>query len=168
MAKSSARGNLIDFESAELRLQGRKVMLVVKGTKPYQNMKVSLKTEIFVQQPDWWPYRVIGTLPSIDLPMTAPYTVQADVTKTLGKFGIEVVGKKKRKKLSIPKPKYQPAPAHVTRLLNEVSDDGNTSTSKRKKIEDKAKQHPHFTRCQWLGPCYYCFFAGRWWKIGCM
>ena len=38
----------------------------------------------------------------------------------------------------------------------------------RKKIEAKATEHPQYSRCQWLGRCYYCYFAGNWWRIGCM
>jgi hypothetical protein len=56
----------------------------------------------------------------------------------------------------------------LRKVLEKASSGGKSNVATRKKIEDKAKQHPQYWRCQWLGRCYYCYFAGRWWKIGCM
>ena len=173
--KSGGRGGLIAFDSGELLPRGRRIFLRVSGQKPYANMKVSLQPLVYIQKPDYWGWQVVGSLNGVGLPTMTPYTVEADVTRGLGNYGVDVIGKNKRKKLDIPRPRTTPAhtPAHpeVARLLDRASagDETGATTKKRKKdIEDRASQHPQYARCQWLGRCYYCYFAGKWWRIGCM
>jgi hypothetical protein len=94
---------LIDFTSAEVHpgFLPDTWILVVSGKKPYANMTVRLSPLIYVRRPEFWEIEVIGSLPGIGLPMTAPYTVslQLDV---LGTKGIEVVGATKRKRIPVP------------------------------------------------------------------
>ncbi|RCJ39961.1 hypothetical protein A6769_05240 [Nostoc punctiforme NIES-2108] len=85
---------LIDFEEAEIRpgIVSDTYILIVRGTKPYLNLEVNLVPLVYVQQPEYWGIEVVGTLPGIGLPATAPYTVSLPVDGIRGKQGIEVIG----------------------------------------------------------------------------
>lgn len=94
---------LIDFTKAEVRpgIVNDTWILIVSGTKPYVNMTVELSPLIYVKQPEFWGIEVIGSLPGIGLPATAPYTVSLPLT-TIGTKGIEVIGARKKKKIFVP------------------------------------------------------------------
>lgn len=92
---------LIDFENAELvpGIVPETFILVVSGTKPYVNMTVMLSPLVYIRQPEYWGIEVIGMLPGIGLPATAPYTVSLPTDGILGTKGVEVIGATTRKKL---------------------------------------------------------------------
>ncbi|GAA2826505.1 hypothetical protein [Nonomuraea rubra] len=101
-APSSVR--LIDFEEARVvpGIVPRSFILIVSGTKPYLNMSVSLSPLVYIQQPEYWGIEVIGSLPGIGLPATAPYTVSLPLDGILGTKGIEVIGAGNRKTFDVP------------------------------------------------------------------
>jgi hypothetical protein len=101
-APSSVR--LIDFEEARVvpGIVPRSFILIVSGTKPYLNMTVSLSPLVYIQQPEYWGIEVIGSLPGIGLPATAPYTVSLPLDGILGTKGIEVIGAGNRKTFDVP------------------------------------------------------------------
>ncbi|HYY96580.1 MAG TPA: hypothetical protein VE713_18895, partial [Pyrinomonadaceae bacterium] len=76
--------------------------LVVSGTKPYLNMEVHLSPLIYIRRPEYWGIEVIGTLPGIGLPATAPYHVFISLEGITGTKGVEVIGASKRKKINVP------------------------------------------------------------------
>lgn len=77
--------------------------LVVSGTKPYLNMTVELKPLVYIRQPVYWGIEVVGSLPGIGLPATAPYTVAIPLNGILGTKGIEVIGANKKQTINVPK-----------------------------------------------------------------
>jgi len=96
---------VIDFDTAQiitLKTSPPRHVLIVSGVKPYLNMEVSLTPLVYIQQPDYWGIEVVGCLPEIGLPATAPYTVRLDLAGTIGKQGIEVIGAKRSEKINIP------------------------------------------------------------------
>jgi hypothetical protein len=95
---------LINFTRAEVRsgFVPNKYFLIVSGTKPDVNMTVELSPLIYIRQPEYWGIEVIGRLPGIGLPMTAPYSVSIPLDEILGTKGIEVIGANKRKKFRVP------------------------------------------------------------------
>jgi hypothetical protein len=103
---------LINFTRAEVRpgFLPNTWILIVSGTKPYANMTVRLSPLIYVKRPEFWGIEVIGSLPGIGIPVTAPYTVSLPLDHTLGTKGIEVIGASKRKRIRVP-PVSPKAPA---------------------------------------------------------
>lgn len=95
---------LINFTRAEVRpgFLPKTWILIVSGTKPYLNMTVRLSPLIYIRRPDYWGIEVIGSLPGIGLPATAPYTVSLPLDGILGTKGIEVIGASRRKKILVP------------------------------------------------------------------
>lgn len=95
---------LINFTRAEIHpgFVPNTWILVVSGTKPYVNMTVRLSPLIYIRRPEFWEIEVIGSLPGIGLPMTAPYTVSLPLDGIIGTKGIEVVGATKRKRIVVP------------------------------------------------------------------
>jgi len=95
---------LINFTRAEVRpgFLPKTWILIVSGTKPYANMTVRLSPLIYIRRPEYWGIEVIGSLPGIGIPVTAPYTVSMQVDQTLGTKGIEVIGASRRKKIPVP------------------------------------------------------------------
>jgi hypothetical protein len=65
-------------------------------------MKVRLSPRVYIQQPDYWGVEVVGTLPGVGLPATAPYTVALPLDGIRGKKGVEVIGASTGKKLENP------------------------------------------------------------------
>lgn len=67
---------LIDFEEAEVRTLESlppQYILVVRGTKPYVNMRVKLEPLIYVRQPEYWGIEVVGRIRGgIGLPVMSP------------------------------------------------------------------------------------------------
>jgi len=96
---------VIDFEKAEvvvLESFPPQYVLVVSGTKPYMNMKVDLVPLVYIQQPEYWGIEVVGCLPGIGLPATAPYAISLPLAGHMGKEGIEVIGAGQRQKIQVP------------------------------------------------------------------
>jgi hypothetical protein len=96
---------LVNFTSAKVYRHGiiaGSNILVVKGTKPYQNMTVSLSPLTYAEQPDYWGIEVIGALSGFGLLSSAPYTVSLPLDGVMGKKGVEVIGANKKSKISIP------------------------------------------------------------------
>jgi hypothetical protein len=95
---------LINFTRAEVRpgFLPNTWILIVSGTKPYLNMTVRLSPLIYVRRPEYWGIEVIGSLPGMGLPATAPYTVSLPLDGILGTKGIEVIGASKKKKFLVP------------------------------------------------------------------
>ncbi|MGK7895492.1 MAG: hypothetical protein AB4372_18220 [Xenococcus sp. (in: cyanobacteria)] len=59
---------LIDFEKAEVRpgIVNGTYILIVKGVKPYLNMKVDLVPLVYVRQPEYWANLLIRDFPKIN------------------------------------------------------------------------------------------------------
>jgi hypothetical protein len=100
----SASVRLIDFEEARVvpGIVPNTFILIVSGTQPYLNMKVSLSPLVYIKQPEFWGIEVVGSLPGIGLPATAPYTVSLPLDGVLGTKGIEVIGANSRKTFDVP------------------------------------------------------------------
>ena len=103
-APSPSSVRLINFTRAEVRpgFLPKTWILIVSGTKPYLNMRVQLVPLIYIKRPEFWGIEVVGILPGIGLPATAPYTVSLPLDGILGTKGIEVIGATKRKKIYVP------------------------------------------------------------------
>lgn len=95
---------LIDFNEARVvpGIVPNTFILVVSGTKPYLNMKVRLSPLVYIRQPEFWGIEVVGSLPGVGLPATAPYTVSIPLDGILGTKGIEVIGATTRKTFEVP------------------------------------------------------------------
>ena len=95
----------IDFEKVSVvpGIVAETWILNVAGEAPCANMEVTLDPAVYITQPDYWEIQVTGTLPSgICLPATRPYDVSLDISGTIGKYGIEVVGATRREKIDVP------------------------------------------------------------------
>lgn len=103
-APLSSSVRLIDFKKVQVvpGIVPRTWILVVSGTKPYLNMTVELSPLVYIQRPDYWGIEVVGSLPGIGLPTTAPYTVAIPLDGITGKRGIEVIGATRREKVAVP------------------------------------------------------------------
>jgi hypothetical protein len=98
-----AHCRVINFDSATvMNLSAHIHFLVVKGKKPYVNMKVYLNPRVYVTKPDYWEYDVVGCVGDFLIPSEAPYVAVKNVSFSRGKKGIEVVGANKRLKIAIP------------------------------------------------------------------
>ncbi|HEU5158141.1 MAG TPA: SSI family serine proteinase inhibitor [Streptosporangiaceae bacterium] len=96
---------VIDFNNAQvitLRTSPPRHILIVSGEQPYLNMQVSLVPLVYIQRPDYWGIEVVGCLPEIGLPATAPYVVRLELGGTIGTDGIEVIGANRTEKIDIP------------------------------------------------------------------
>ncbi len=85
---------LISFDEIDIRpgfVTGT-YFLIVSGNKPYINMEVNLRPLVYIRQPEYWGIEVVGCLPGIGLPATAPYTVSIPLEGIRGTKGIEVIG----------------------------------------------------------------------------
>lgn len=101
---ASQSSRLIDFRKAEVHpgFVPDTWFLVVSGVAPCSNMEVSLMPLVYIQQPDYWGIEVIGSLPAgICLPAVKAYMVTLDITNTLGKLGIEVIGARRSEKIDV-------------------------------------------------------------------
>ncbi|MEU6714936.1 hypothetical protein ABZ897_26025 [Nonomuraea sp. NPDC046802] len=101
---ASQSSRLIDWDDVSIHpgIVPGTFILVVSGTKPYMNMSVQLVPLVYVRQPEYWGIEVVGTLPGIGLPATAPYTVSLPLDGVLGTKGIEVIGATRRKTFDVP------------------------------------------------------------------
>ena len=97
---------LIDFEQAEvvtLKSFPPQYMLVVRGTKPYLNMRVKLAPLVYIRQPEYWGIEVVGRLRGgIGLPAVAPYTASIPLAGITGTEGIEVIGATRSERIEVP------------------------------------------------------------------
>ena len=103
-APTSSSVRLINFTRAQVvvGIVPNTYILVVSGTKPYLNMTVELSPLVYVRRPEYWGIEVVGSLPGIGLPTTAPYTVALPLDGVLGTKGIEVIGASRKKKINVP------------------------------------------------------------------
>jgi hypothetical protein len=118
---------VIDFNTAQvvtLRTAPPKHVLIVSGEKPYLNMEVSLVPLVYIRQPDYWGIEVVGCLPEIGLPTTAPYVVRLDLASTIGTQGIEVIGAKRTEKIDIPAHPAEPQGSFALSIT--LADSGET------------------------------------------
>jgi hypothetical protein len=97
---------LIDFEQAEvvtLESFPPRYLLVVRGTKPYLNMRVRLAPLTYIQQPEYWGIEVVGKLHGgIGLPVMTPYTASIHLDGITGTEGVEVLGATRSERLKVP------------------------------------------------------------------
>lgn len=97
---------LIVFDQAEiitLESDPPQYVLVVRGTKPYLNMRVELNPLTYIQQPEYWGIEVVGRLRGgIGLPVQTPYTASIPLVGITGTRGIEVIGATRSEKIEIP------------------------------------------------------------------
>jgi hypothetical protein len=97
---------LIDFEQAEvvtLESFPPQYVLVVRGMKPYLNMRVNLVPLVYVRQPEYWGIEVVGCLRGgIGLPALAPYTASIPLAAITGTKGIEVIGATRSERIDVP------------------------------------------------------------------
>lgn len=96
---------LIDFDTANV-VSTRSIppqhFLSVSGTKPYMNMHVELSPLVYIRQPEYWGIEVVGSLPGVGLPATAPYSVSLRLGGIMGTKGIEVIGANRTETIDIP------------------------------------------------------------------
>ena len=95
---------LIDFETVEIvpGIVNDTWFVIVSGTKPYVNMTVKLQPLTYVGQPEYWGIEVVGCLPGVRLPATAPYQESRPLDGIRGTKGIEIIGATKREKRAVP------------------------------------------------------------------
>jgi hypothetical protein len=95
---------LIDFKKAEVHpgIIPQTWFLVVSGTTPCINMKVSLIPRVYFRCPDYWGIEVVGCLPhGICLPAIGKYQVTIPLASITGSKGIEVFGASGSKKFKV-------------------------------------------------------------------
>jgi hypothetical protein len=66
-------------------------ILIVKGKKPYLNMKVLLSPLTYVRQPEYWGIEVVGCVPGVVLPAIGTYEEFLPLDGIRGTKGIEVI-----------------------------------------------------------------------------
>lgn len=103
-APTSSSVRLIAFTQARIvsGIVPHAYILIVSGIKPYLNMTVRLSPLVYIRRPDYWGIEVVGSLPGIGLPATAPYTVALPLDGITGTKGIEVIGANKKMKIAVP------------------------------------------------------------------
>ncbi len=103
----------IDFEEAQVRTLESfppQHVLIVRGTKPYLNMRMELSPLIYVMQPEYWGIEVVGHLDGgIGLPAQAPYEVSIPLAGIMGTRGIEVIGATRSQRFDLAAPEQPPA-----------------------------------------------------------
>lgn len=92
---------LVSFTRATVA--GTKVKsLVVEGTAPCLNMKISLLPRIYIDCPTHWGIEVVGCLPGgLCLPAIKKFKVTIKLRGIVGSKGIEVIGANKSKKMKV-------------------------------------------------------------------
>jgi hypothetical protein len=106
---TSETRHTIDFDRVDisaLDVFPPRFTLHVSGTKPYQNMHVSLHPMTYIQSPEYWGIEVVGSLSGIGVPALAPYSVSLALDRLgtplfLGTLGIEVIGASRSEKLAV-------------------------------------------------------------------
>jgi hypothetical protein len=97
---------VIDFDSADVLYDSilGYPAVIVHGTKPYQAMTEALWPLIYIRQPEYWGYEVVGCLPDdAAVPeVLGPYVLILPLTDAaLGTKGIEIIGANKTQKIDI-------------------------------------------------------------------
>jgi hypothetical protein len=134
---------LIDFDSArviDLRTSPPRRVLIVSGEKPYFNMTVFLSPLTYIRQPEYWAIEVVGRLPEIGVPATAPYVVTLDIAGTLGTCGVEVVGASRSEKIDVPST-AEPNGALMLSITSSIS--GEVLASASLSCPPDVASHPH-------------------------
>ncbi|GAA2818950.1 hypothetical protein RMN57_29075 [Kitasatospora sp. CM 4170] len=95
---------IIDFDEAQVvpGIVPATFILIVNGVMPYQNMTVRLSPRVYIERPVYWGIEVVGSLPGIGIPATAPYTVSLPLDGVLGTRGIEVIGANRTQQIAVP------------------------------------------------------------------
>ncbi|HTC96381.1 MAG TPA: hypothetical protein VK734_01585 [Bradyrhizobium sp.] len=95
---------LIDFTHADVRpgFVTNTFILTVSGDKPWLTMTVELYPLIYIHQPEYWGFEVVGCMSGIGLPVVIPYHVSIDISHHRGTKGIEVIGAHSRKQINVP------------------------------------------------------------------
>ncbi|HEU0013614.1 MAG TPA: hypothetical protein VFQ45_08005 [Longimicrobium sp.] len=102
-ARAEPACRTIEFDDAEVIRVGRDYFLIVRGTKPCANMRVSLTPLVYIQCPEYWGIEVIGCVPNgICIEATAPYVEAMWLTGVIGSRGIEVIGANKTEQFDVP------------------------------------------------------------------
>ena len=90
-ASTSCR--LVPFDNASIHPGfAGDFFLVVSGTMPNMNMTVDLHPVVYIQQPEYWVWEVVGCVDGFVLPATAPFSVAKAIGGAMGTKGIDVVG----------------------------------------------------------------------------
>ncbi len=78
-------------------------ILIVSGEKPYLNMDVELVPRIYVRQPEYWGFDIVGSIPGgIGLPAFGRYKEYKDLSGVTGTKGVEVFGTDYSLKIDVP------------------------------------------------------------------
>jgi hypothetical protein len=129
-APASESFRLIDFTEARVitGIVPDRYILVVSGEKPYLNMEVSLSPRIYVRRPEYWGIEVVGRLPGIGLPATAPYHISLPLDSILGTKGIDVIGANRSERFDVP-PESKAQKEHATGYFRAVQISGTVLLS---------------------------------------
>lgn len=95
----------LDFDNARVvpGIVNETYILIVSGEKPYLNMVVALVPFVYVKQPEYWGFEIVGSIPGgIGLPTLAKYTAHKDLSGVTGTKGIEVFGTDYSLKIAVP------------------------------------------------------------------
>lgn len=97
---------LIDFDSAKVLYDSilGYPAVIVHGTKPYEAMTEALWSMIYIQQPEYWGYEVVGCLPDDEVTarVEGPYVLVLPLpTAALGTKGVEIIGANKTQAIDI-------------------------------------------------------------------
>lgn len=95
---------LIDFDDALVLphpLVPIRHFVLVKGTKPYVNLRVQLVPLAYMRRPAYWGIEVTGSLPGAGLPGDTPYSVELDLLGITPTIGVEVIGANGTKKIKL-------------------------------------------------------------------
>jgi hypothetical protein len=95
---------LIDFKTVHVvpGFVPKTFFLIVSGEKPWASMTVQLVPRIYIVQPDYWGIEVVACQHGFGIPIQVPYSVTLDISHTLGKAGIEVIGATRSEKIKVP------------------------------------------------------------------
>jgi len=82
----------IEFNCVCIERKSKHVILKVNGEKPSSNTDVKLTPMVYATQPDYWQIAVTGGPQGTGTPAFTPYSVELDITKSIGTKGIAVQG----------------------------------------------------------------------------
>lgn len=111
-------------------------ILIVSGEKPYLNMNVKLVPRIYVRQPEYWGFDIVGSIPGgIGLPAFGRYTAHKDLSGVTGTKGVEVFGTDYSLKIPVP-PNFE----HQLEVLKGGAKGKAQLCNKRGDVEYRANQ----------------------------
>jgi hypothetical protein len=99
----------VDFTSVEVDAEQRTVTVKGDATRMGSREGFKLEPRHYVSQPDYWEIDMLWDATDTIFPSMCPYTVTLSLQGAVGTCGIEVIGKKLRKKVNVP-----PAPPTAT------------------------------------------------------